>query len=74
MVIGSYGFDYPKYGNIAIMYIWTGMWSTFFGIVTGVIGIKASNYPIFQLNKIDSLHRSFSQLVSHSNSNRKGKS
>lgn len=73
MVIGSYGFDYPRYGNIEIMYIWTGMWSTFFGIVTGVIGIKASNYPIFQLNKIDNLHRSFSQLVSYSNSNRKEK-
>ena len=69
MVIGSYGFDYPRYGNIEIMYIWTGMWSTFFGIVTGAIGIYASNYPIFKLNKIDSLHRSFTSLVSHLNLN-----
>ena len=64
MVIGSYGFDYHRYGNIEIMYIWTGIWSTFFGIVTGVIGIKATNYSIFKLNKIESLHRSFTQLVS----------
>ena len=71
MVIGSYGFDYPRYANVELMYIWTGMWSTFFGIVTGIIGIKASNSPIFELHKIECLHRSFSQLVSHSNSNRK---
>ena len=69
MAIGSYGFDYPRYGNIEIMYIWSGIWSTFFGIVTGAIGIKASSYPIFKLNKIESLHRTFSQLVSHSELN-----
>ena len=63
MVVGSYGFDYPKYGNPSIMYVWTGMWSTFFGIVTGVIGIKGSNQPIFELKKIDNQHRSFIQLV-----------
>ena len=45
------------------MYVWTGMWSTFFGIVTGVIGIKASNQPIFELKRIDNQHRSFIQLV-----------
>ena len=63
MVIGSHRFDYPKYGNLEIPYVWTGMWSTFFGIVTGVIGMKASNQPIFELKKIDYHHRSFIQLV-----------
>ena len=63
MVIGSHRFDYPKYGNLEIMYVWTGMWSTIFGIVAGVIGIKASNQPIFELKKIDNQHRSFIILV-----------
>ena len=57
-------FNYVTYGNLEIMYVWTGMWSTVFGVVTGVIGIKASNQPIFKLKKIDHLHRSFTQMVS----------
>ena len=63
--IGSQMFNYPKYGNITIMYIWTGVWSTVFGIVTGAIGIKATSYPISQLKKIENLYRVFVPLVSN---------
>ena len=63
-MIGSYRFNYVAYGNLEIMYVLTGMWSTVFGVVTGIIGIKASNQPIFKLKKINHLHRSFTPIVS----------